>query len=121
MKAAYYQGDKTVQLGESVKRQPGPGKVRLDVAFCGICGTDLHIYQGHMDQRVDVPQVIGHEMSGEVAEVGPAVQTWAPGDRVVVRPLDPCGHCPACQAGHAHICHNLKILGIVLQYIRCQF
>jgi 2-desacetyl-2-hydroxyethyl bacteriochlorophyllide A dehydrogenase len=112
MKAAYYQGNRDIQLGESRVRPPDTGEVRLEVAFCGICGTDLHIYQGHMDQRVDIPQVVGHEMSGLVAEVGPEVTAWRPGDRVVVRPLDPCGHCPACRAGHAHICHNLKFLGI---------
>jgi len=112
MKAAYYQGSKTIQLGESQVRRPGPGEVRLLVAYCGICGTDLHIYQGHMDQRVDIPQVVGHEMSGLIAEVGPRVTGWQAGDRVVVRPLDPCGHCPACRAGHAHICYKLKFLGI---------
>ena len=112
MKAAYYQGNKEIEVGESRIHPPGPGEVRLDVAFCGICGTDLHIYQGHMDQRVDIPQVIGHEMSGLIAEIGPQVTGWQPGDRVVVRPLDPCRHCPACRAGHAHICHNLKFLGI---------
>jgi len=112
MKAAYYQGNRTVGLGESQIRAPGPGEVRLHVAYCGICGTDLHIYQGHMDQRIDMPQVIGHEMSGLIAEVGLEVTGWQVGDRVVVRPLDPCGHCPACRAGHAHICYSLKFIGI---------
>jgi 2-desacetyl-2-hydroxyethyl bacteriochlorophyllide A dehydrogenase len=51
-------------------------------------------------------------MSGEIAEVGGNVRGWSPGDRVVVRPLHPCGSCPACRAGHAHICYNLKFLGI---------
>jgi (R,R)-butanediol dehydrogenase/meso-butanediol dehydrogenase/diacetyl reductase len=112
MKAAYYAGDKTIEVGESVLQAPGPGQVRLRVAYCGICGTDLHIFQGHMDGRVTIPQVVGHEMSGEIAEIGPQVSGWQVGDRVVVRPLDPCGTCAACQAGHAHICYNLKFLGI---------
>jgi 2-desacetyl-2-hydroxyethyl bacteriochlorophyllide A dehydrogenase len=112
MKAAYYYGNKTVKLGESNLQKPGPDEVRINVAYCGICGTDLHIFQGHMDQRVSMPQVIGHEMSGEVTEVGDNVKGWKTGDHVVVRPLDPCGKCPACQAGHAHICYNLKFLGI---------
>jgi 2-desacetyl-2-hydroxyethyl bacteriochlorophyllide A dehydrogenase len=51
-------------------------------------------------------------MSGEIAEVGSQVSGWQVGDRVVVRPLDPCGKCAACRAGHAHICYNLKFLGI---------
>jgi 2-desacetyl-2-hydroxyethyl bacteriochlorophyllide A dehydrogenase len=112
MKAAFYSGNRTVQVGESVPQPPGPDQVRINVAYCGICGTDLHIFQGHMDGRVSVPQVVGHEMSGEIAALGANVSGWRVGDRVVVRPLDPCGECPACQAGHAHICYNLRFLGI---------
>jgi 2-desacetyl-2-hydroxyethyl bacteriochlorophyllide A dehydrogenase len=55
---------------------------------------------------------MGHEMSGVVHAVGSGVGDFAAGDRVTVMPLDPCGHCPACQAGQTHICHNLKFLGI---------
>jgi len=112
MKAAYYHGKKTIKTGESVPRQPGPDEVRIHVAYCGVCGTDLHIFKGGMDKRVSMPQVIGHEMSGEIAEVGSKVKGWAAGDRVVVRPLHPCGECPACKAGHSHVCYNLKFLGI---------
>jgi (R,R)-butanediol dehydrogenase / meso-butanediol dehydrogenase / diacetyl reductase len=112
MKAAYYHGKKTVRTGDSVPRKPGPDEVRIQVAYCGVCGTDLHIFKGGMDKRVSIPQVIGHEMSGEIAEVGSGVKGWKPGDRVVVRPLHPCGGCPACQAGHGHVCYNLKFLGI---------
>jgi len=112
MKAAYYQGNRTIKLGESVLRKPGLDEVRIHVAYCGVCGTDLHIFKGGMDKRVSIPQVIGHEMSGEIAEVGGKVRGWSVGDRVVVRPLHPCGNCPACRAGHAHICYNLKFLGI---------
>ena len=112
MKAAYYQGNRTIRLGESVPRTPGLDEVRIHVAYCGVCGTDLHIFKGGMDKRVSIPQVIGHEMSGEIAEVGGNVRGWSVGDRVVVRPLHPCGNCPACRAGHAHICYNLKFLGI---------
>jgi len=112
MKAAYYQGKRTISLGEAILRKPEPDEVRIHVAYCGVCGTDLHIFKGGMDKRVSIPQVIGHEMSGEIAEVGGKVQGWSVGDRVVVRPLHPCGNCPACRAGHAHICYNLKFLGI---------
>jgi 2-desacetyl-2-hydroxyethyl bacteriochlorophyllide A dehydrogenase len=65
-----------------------------------------------MDKRVSIPQVIGHEMSGEIAEVGINVKAWKAGDRVVVRPLDSCGSCPACRAGHSHVCQKLKFLGV---------
>lgn len=112
MKAAYYQGNKTIKVGESIPRKPGSDETRILVAYCGVCGTDLHIFKGGMDKRVAMPQVIGHEMSGEIAEVGANVKGWSVGDRVVVRPLHPCGNCPACRAGHSHICYNLKFLGI---------
>ncbi len=110
--AAYYHGDRTVRIGECILQSPGPEEVRINVSTCGVCGTDLHIFQGHMDQRLVMPQIIGHEMSGWVAEVGSDVGSWKVGDRVVVRPLDPCLKCPACLAGHRHICHHLKFLGI---------
>ena len=112
MKAAQYIGNKSFDVVRGGTVAPGPGEVRLDVGFVGICGTDMHIYHGVMDQRVGPPQVIGHEMSGVVADVGDGVQGFAVGDRVVVRPLDYCEDCPACDAGHSHICHNLKFMGI---------
>jgi 2-desacetyl-2-hydroxyethyl bacteriochlorophyllide A dehydrogenase len=65
-----------------------------------------------MDHRVTLPAVIGHEMSGRIAEVGSAVTGWAVGDPVTVIPLDWCGKCPACLAGHRHICHRLNFVGI---------
>jgi 2-desacetyl-2-hydroxyethyl bacteriochlorophyllide A dehydrogenase len=55
---------------------------------------------------------MGHEMSGTIAAIGPGVDGYQTGDRVTVRPLDPCGNCPACHAGHSHICQNLKFIGI---------
>ena len=76
------------------------------------CGTDLHIFQGHMDGRFDGRRVIGHEMSGRVVELGAGVSDYAVGDPVVVRPLDACGACPACHAGHGHICQQLNFIGI---------
>src|ERR1022692_2143426 len=65
-----------------------------------------------MAHRLTLPHVMGHEMSGTIAALGSGVAGWREGDRVTVRPLDPCGHCPACLAGHSHICHNLKFIGI---------
>lgn len=90
---------------------PGPREVRLDVAYCGVCGTDVHIYHGNMDKRVHIPQVIGHEVSGVVAEVGAGVQNVKPGDRVAVRPLQPGDPAPS-DNGYTHIGQNLKFIGI---------
>ena len=77
MKSAQYQGNRTVTVGASEAIEPGPGEVRLEVAYCGICGTDIHIFHGAMDQRVSMPQIIGHEVSATVAEVGDGVTTVA--------------------------------------------
>ena len=107
-----YTGARTLRLQPIAAEPPGPGLVRIDVAYTGICGTDLHIYHGDMDARVDPPRVIGHEMSGRIAELGDGVDGWQPGDPVTVMPLDWCGQCPACQAGHTHLCHRLNFLGI---------
>ena len=110
--AALYRGNRTFEVRTIETAPPAAGEVQIDVAYCGICGTDLHVYLGHMDQRVGFDRVIGHEMSGIVRAVGEGVTTWAAGDRVVVKPLAPCGQCPACKRGHAHICQNLSFLGL---------
>lgn len=111
-KAAVYRGNKIFTVEEKTIMAPGPGEVQVNVAYCGICGTDLHIYLGHMDQRVGFERTIGHEMSGVIAAVGEGVTDLRVGQAIVVRPLDHCGDCPACNAGHEHICHNLKFIGI---------
>jgi (R,R)-butanediol dehydrogenase / meso-butanediol dehydrogenase / diacetyl reductase len=110
--AAVYRGNKTFTVESVTTPPPGKGEVQIDVAYCGICGTDLHIYLGHMDARVGFERTIGHEMSGVVAAVGEGVTGLKPGQHIVVRPLDHCGDCPACNAGHNHICHKLKFIGI---------
>lgn len=112
MQAAQYIGNKSFKIAEGNAIAPGAGEVRLQVGYVGICGTDMHIYHGVMDQRVSPPQVIGHEMSGTVVELGEGVTNVEVGDRVVVRPLDYCGKCPACLEGNTHVCHNLNFMGI---------
>src|SRR6185369_3970474 len=112
MQAVFFEGNRTFRVGESVAVEPGAGQVQIRVSFCGICGTDLHLFHGAMAHRLTLPHVMGHEMSGTIAALGSGVAGWKVGDRVTVRPLDPCGNCPACAAGHSHICHNLKFIGI---------
>ena len=110
--AAYYEGDRRIRMGAGDPVAPGPGEAQLRVSHCGICGTDLHIFHGAMDARVKMPLVMGHEMSAAVHRLGAGVEGFELGDRVVVMPLAPCKACPACKAGHGHICHNLDFLGI---------
>jgi (R,R)-butanediol dehydrogenase / meso-butanediol dehydrogenase / diacetyl reductase len=111
MRAVTYEGNTVFALRDGTAVPPGPGEVRLAVAYCGICGTDLHIAHGAMDGRVRSPQVIGHEMSGTIAELGDGVEGFAVGDPVVVRPLDARAETPA-DRGLSHISRGLKFLGI---------
>jgi 2-desacetyl-2-hydroxyethyl bacteriochlorophyllide A dehydrogenase len=109
---AEYRGGGAFAVTPDSPVDPGPGEVRLSVAYTGICGTDLHIAHGRMDHRVAVGRVVGHEMSGRIAAVGHDVAGWAVGDPVTVMPLAWCGQCPACRAGHTHVCHALTFIGI---------
>lgn len=110
--AAFYRGNKTFAVEETKAAEPGPGEVAVRIAYCGICGTDMHVYHGNMDARVGLNRVIGHEMSGVVSGIGEGVEAVQVGQKVVVRPLVHCGECPACKRGHMHICQNLKFLGL---------
>jgi (R,R)-butanediol dehydrogenase / meso-butanediol dehydrogenase / diacetyl reductase len=112
LKAAFYEGNELIRIGECIPVAPAAGEVQVRVSHCGICGTDLHVFHGAMDHRVTKPAIIGHEMSGVIESLSADVSGWAVGDRVTVRPLDSCGACPACKAGHSHICQQLKVIGV---------
>lgn len=112
LSAAFYTGNKQFVVESVASEAPKSGEVQIDVAYCGICGTDLHVYLGHMDQRIGNHRVIGHEMSGTVRSLGDGVDNVSVGDHVVVRPLDACGECPSCLRGFRHVCQKLKFLGL---------
>jgi 2-desacetyl-2-hydroxyethyl bacteriochlorophyllide A dehydrogenase len=113
MRAAFYQGAKTFTTGEAPVPEPGPGEALLAVRRVGICGTDLHIFQGHLDHRVPKGGVIGHETLSEVVDA-PAGSGFARGDRVVVEPIAFCGTCRACRMGADYLCYSLKVFGVDL-------
>ena len=113
MRAAFYQGARTFTTGAVATPTPGPGQALLRVKRVGICGTDLHIFQGHLDHRVPKGGIIGHETFGEVAQA-PAGSGFKTGDRVVVEPLQFCGQCRACRMGASYLCYGLKVLGVDL-------
>ncbi|MGH1466081.1 MAG: zinc-dependent alcohol dehydrogenase [Cognatishimia sp.] len=112
MTAAFYRGNKSFAVEQATVTAPKADEVSVRIAYCGICGTDMHVYHGNMDGRVGLNRVVGHEMSGVVHRIGEGVTGFEVGQKVVVRPLDHCGDCPACHAGHQHVCHNLKFLGL---------
>jgi 2-desacetyl-2-hydroxyethyl bacteriochlorophyllide A dehydrogenase len=113
MRAVTYRAGAGLAQVEGEPDLPGPGQVAIDVAYVGLCGTDLHLVHGAMDHRIgDRHHVFGHEMSGTVADVGVDVADIARGDRVSVMPLRWDGTCPACRNGNSHVCQNLDFIGI---------
>ncbi len=99
MKAAVYKGNGELSVEEWKDRVPGEKEVQIKVAYCGICGSDIHILQGSEDKRMSLPSVIGHECAGTVWRVGSGVKSVKPGDKVVVWPVKACGECFACREG----------------------
>lgn len=122
MKAAVWHGRKDVRI-EKVSEPPAPppGQVQVKVAWCGICGTDLHEYMGgplyiplghpHPVTGVQAPVIIGHEMSGEVTAVGEGVENFAVGDRIAACPIIGCGKCRWCRTGSMAQCDRVAFLG----------
>jgi L-iditol 2-dehydrogenase len=109
-----------------VKAQPGPGlelmdrprpsitsddQVLIEVAGCGLCGSDLHLYEGRVAADVPLPLTIGHETAGTVVEVGAAVRDFAPGDRVIAESSDYCGRCRYCRRGEFGFCKQHVWMG----------
>lgn len=95
---------------------PKPHEVVVRVHATSICGTDAHIYNwdAWSQSRLSLPRIIGHEVCGEVVELGHAVTLVAKGDYVAAESHLTCGHCFQCRTGLAHVCKNYRILGVDL-------
>ncbi len=107
MKAAVYHGPGDLRVEEVPVRKLKDNEVKIQVKYCGICGTDIHIFHGDGGCcDVTPPLVPGHEFSGVVAEVGAGVKTVKVGDRVTGDPNDMCGECYFCKNGMQHFCKN---------------
>jgi 2-desacetyl-2-hydroxyethyl bacteriochlorophyllide A dehydrogenase len=91
---------------------PGPGEVLVRIRRAGVCGTDLHIFEGS-HPYLDYPRVIGHELSGEIAATGPGC-VIAEGQQVYVIPYLSCGACVACRHGKTNCCQKIGVLGVHL-------
>lgn len=122
MKAAVWHGRKDVRVQEvEDPPSPPPGQVQVEVACCGICGTDLHEYlegplyipvgKPHPRTGVQAPVIIGHEMSGRVVALGEGVEGLAVGDRVAACPIIGCLECRWCKSGSMGQCDSVAFLG----------
>lgn len=90
---------------------PGPGEVLVQVRQVGVCGTDLHAYQGNQP-FFSYPRVLGHELGVEVLAVGEKVEDLSIGMRCSVEPYFSCGTCPSCRRGKPNCCMNIKVFGV---------
>ena len=120
MKAVVYYGIKDAQVTNDFPEPPmQDDAVKVAVSYCGICGTDIHKFNGKGGSRPVIPPVaLGHEASGIVVEVGSKVTEIKVGDRVAIDPNWNCGHCHYCQNGLTNMCENSR--GVVkgfAQYI----
>ena len=108
MKSAVFYGKHDMRVEESPMPQVGAEDVLIQVKACGICGTDVHIYEGDKGAaEVTPPTILGHEFSGVVTEVGAAVTNVKVGDRVCIDPNCYCGKCDFCRNGIAHYCTDM--------------
>src|ERR1043165_3157366 len=110
MKAARFYAPGATRLEEVPDPECGPGDVVIRVRNCSTCGTDVKISR-HGHHHIVPPRTMGHEIAGEIVEVGDDVEGWNVGDRVQVIAAVPCGVCADCRAGHMTICPNQTSMG----------
>jgi (R,R)-butanediol dehydrogenase/meso-butanediol dehydrogenase/diacetyl reductase len=123
MKAARFHGPRDIRIEDVPEPQVQPGTVKVEVEWCGICGTDLHEYlEGpifaptteapHPLTGESIPITLGHEFAGVVHELGEGVTDLRVGDRVVVEPYLVCGTCDACRQCRYNVCQSLGFIGL---------
>jgi L-iditol 2-dehydrogenase len=111
MKALLLTDYKHLELADLPKPEPGPGEVLIRVAACGICGSDVHGYDGSSGRRIP-PIVMGHEAAGVIAAVGSGVSAFKLGDRVTFDSTVYCGCCDFCQRGEVNLCDQRQVVGV---------
>jgi 2-desacetyl-2-hydroxyethyl bacteriochlorophyllide A dehydrogenase len=111
MKALVYPEWDRLEVREVPEPVPRAGEVVVRVAAVGICGSELEGFATRSPRRAP-PLVMGHEFCGEVAALGPGVEGYRPGDRVVVNSVISCGRCEACRDGQGHLCPDREVFGM---------
>jgi L-iditol 2-dehydrogenase len=108
MRAAVLHGREDVRVEEVELPRPGPGEVLLRTRTALTCGTDVKVWRrGYHARMIRPPALFGHELAGSIEEVGPGVERFRPGDRVVPANSAPCGACGFCRSGRASLCDDL--------------
>jgi len=108
----YSKGSGNMEIREIPDPNPGPGEVKIEVKFAGICGSDIHIYHDNIAIPLNLPVVTGHEFSGVVKAIGEGVTSCKLGDRVTSETaIDYCGQCFNCKTGRYNLCNGRKTLG----------
>jgi L-iditol 2-dehydrogenase len=111
MKAVLFYAPGDIRFEEIPRPKAGPGEVVLQVKAALTCGTDLKTYRrGHPVMIQKAPTVFGHEFAGVIAELGPGVEGFSVGQRVVAANSAPCGHCFYCRQGRLSLCEHLEFL-----------
>lgn len=111
MKALLLTEYKHLEVTEVDEPEMTPDDVLVQVEACGICGSDIHGYDGSTGRRIP-PLVMGHEAAGIVVSVGANVDDLLPGDRVTFDSMVSCGTCEFCRAGRQNLCNNRRVLGV---------
>ncbi|WP_343982479.1 alcohol dehydrogenase catalytic domain-containing protein, partial [Streptosporangium amethystogenes] len=110
MKVARFYAPGDIRVEEAPEPVAGPGEIKIGVRNCSTCGTDVKISR-HGHHHIRPPRVMGHEIAGEVAEVGEGVSGWVAGERVQVIAAIPCGSCAECLRGRMTVCPNQESMG----------
>ena len=111
MKALLLSKYRSLEVTEVPTPAAGAGEVLIQVGACGICGSDVHGYDGSSGRRIP-PIVMGHEAAGRIAAVGAGVTGWAEGDRVTFDSTIYCGACGYCKRGEVNLCDHRQVLGV---------
>ena len=112
MKSAIFYGKHSLKVEEVKKPEVGKNEVLVKVMACGVCGTDVHIYEGDKGAAdCTPPTILGHEFSGIIEEIGENVVGLEVGDKVCIDPNDTCGECYYCRNGIAHFCESMIGIG----------
>jgi L-iditol 2-dehydrogenase len=111
MQALVLENYRDLQIRDVPDPEIGPRDVLIEVKACGICGSDVHGFDGSSGRRIP-PLIMGHEAAGTIAKIGAEVHSYRLGDRVTFDSTVSCGECSFCRRGEVNLCDNRQVLGV---------